>query len=1211
MDDDSHWQFWIDRGGTFTDIVALRPDGQIAAAKLLSENPNQYDDAAAEGIRRAISGWNAGESEVASIEAVKMGTTVATNALLERQGSPTALVVTSGFGDSLAIGYQNRPDIFALNIVKPAPLYQRVIEAQERLDASGVVLTPLNEADVTTALEQCVSDGISSVAICLVHGYRFPAHEERIAEIARGAGFEQVSVSHDVEPLIKFVSRAETTLADAYLTPVLNNYINSLKRALAKVAKPRRLLFMQSNGGLALAENFRGKDSILSGPAAGVVGMVETATAAGFGKLIGFDMGGTSTDVSAYSGEYERSNDSEVAGVRLRAPMMRIHTIAAGGGSHLRYSDSRYQVGPDSAGANPGPVCYRRGGPLTVTDANVLLGRIPIDYFPSIFGSGANMPLDRDVVRSQFEELAAKISEDGGVKASPESVAAGFLTVAVENMANAIRKITIERGEDVRDFTLCCFGGAAGQHACQVADVLGIETIWLHPMAGVLSAYGMGLSNIRVEQQQSIDAEFSTDGLDQLKGPVAKLVNTCDEMLAGQQVPEDNRQFETRVGLRVAGSDTILNVKLGSPKEMTEAFQFAYRRRFGAGSGSDELIIATIRVEATGSEHVFHDPEIEAGAAPSPAGTEAVWVGNGWLDIPVFKRGELGSGSEIDGPAIVAEKNSTTVIDPGWSGRINDKGHLILERRDDVESESDDSASDARPDPVRLEVFNNLFMHIAEQMGVVLQNTAISVNIRERLDFSCALFDSEGRLVSNAPHMPVHLGSMGDSVRTVIEARGDDLSPGDSIMLNSPYAGGTHLPDVTIVTPYFANAEQPLFFFASRAHHADIGGITPGSMPAESRHIDDEGVLIDDFALVRGGEFQKTAVRELLLGAKYPARDADKNIADMQAQLAANQQGIRQLEKAIERYGLETVQQYLQFVRENAAASVRRLLSSLKDGSFGYELDSGEYVKVAVTVDHKNREATVDFTGTSLQSDNNFNAPSAVARAAVLYVFRSLIAEEIPMNEGCLEPLNIIIPDGSLLSPVYPAAVVAGNVETSQCVTDALFGALNVLAASQGTMNNLSFGNDNFQYYETIAGGAGAGPGFHGADAVQTHMTNSRLTDPEVLEQTFPVMLESFSIRMGSGGRGRWHGGNGTVRKIRFLEPVEASILSNHRRIAPFGLEGGQPGQTGRNIVEYESNEREELGATATVKLGKGACLIIETPGGGGYGKSAGRTGSY
>jgi 5-oxoprolinase (ATP-hydrolysing) len=1199
MGGDKHWQFWIDRGGTFTDVVALRPDGVIETSKLLSENPEQYEDAAAEGIRRAIDA----SSHDSGIEAVKMGTTVATNALLERRGTPTALLVTEGFGDALKIGYQNRPDIFALNIIKPAPIHARVIEVQERIKSDGELLVPLDEFGARIALEKGIVDGISSVAICLVHGYRYPEHEERIAELAKELGFEQVSVSHDVEPLIKFVSRAETTLADAYLTPVLNNYIDGLRNALAEVHAPRRLLFMQSNGGLALAEKFRGKDSILSGPAAGVVGMVETATAAGFDKLIGFDMGGTSTDVSAYSGDYERSYDSEVAGVRLRAPMMRIHTIAAGGGSHLRYSDGRYQVGPDSAGANPGPVCYRRGGPLTVTDANVLLGRIPVDFFPSVFGPNADLPLDREAVRSQFEALAAEISADTGTTATPEAVAAGFLTVAVENMANAIRKITIERGEDVRDFTLCCFGGAAGQHACQVAEILGIEAIWLHPMAGVLSAYGMGLANIRVEQQQSIDTVFSYRSLEQLEGPIASLINSCDDMLAAQQVPDDNRRFETRVGLRVAGSDTVLNVEVGSFDQMSDSFHRAYRNRFGATAGSDDLIVATIRVEGTGYEQVFEDPLIES-AGPAISGIHnSVWTGSEWQDVPIYERSALGSGAEIDGPAIIVENNSTTVIDSGWAGRVNDRGHLILDRRGRVRSVSDDEGTDANPDPVRLEVFNNLFMHIAEQMGTVLQNTAISVNIRERLDFSCALFDEEGRLVSNAPHMPVHLGSMGESVRTVITARGDDLAPGDSIMLNSPYAGGTHLPDVTIVTPYFADADRPLFFFASRAHHADIGGITPGSMPAESRHIDDEGVLIENFTLVSGGRFRMTEVRELLLGAKYPARDADKNIADMQAQLAANQQGIRQLEKAIARYGLDTVQQYLRFVRENAAASVRRLLGSLTDGSFGYELDSGEYIKVSVAVDQKKRIATVDFTGTSLQSGSNFNAPKAVARAAVLYVFRSLIAEDIPMNEGCLEPLDLVIPDGTLLSPAYPAAVVAGNVETSQCVTDALFGALNALAASQGTMNNLSFGNEVFQYYETIAGGAGAGPGFHGADAVQTHMTNSRLTDPEVLEQTFPVILESFAIRKNSGGRGKWRGGNGAVRKIRFLEPVEASILSNHRRVAPFGLAGGDPGKTGRNIVEYGPTDTEELGSTATVRLGQGARMIIETPGGGGYGR--------
>ena len=1186
------WQFWIDRGGTFTDIVALRPDGTLATAKLLSENPEQYEDAAAEGIQQFVEAW----PDAAPIEAVKMGTTVATNALLERRGSRTALVVTEGFADALAIGYQNRPDIFALNIIKPEPLYDRVIEASERLNADGEVIKALDEEAISAALRHCAEDGISSVAICLVHGYRYPQHENRLAAIAEKAGLQQVSVSHDVESLIKFVSRAETTLADAYLTPVLNHYIDGLKSALEKIATPDRLLFMQSNGGLVLAESFRGKNSILSGPAAGVVGMVETASKAGFERLIGFDMGGTSTDVSAWSGEYERSNDSVVAGVRLRAPMMKIHTIAAGGGSILKYEDQRYQVGPKSAGADPGPACYRRDGPLTVTDANLLLGRIPADHFPAVFGPDANQLLDVGIVRQKFDQLANDVSAE-----TPEPVADGFLTVAVESMANAIRKITIERGEDVRDFVLCSFGGAAGQHACKVAEVLDIKRIWLHPLAGVLSAYGMGLSNIRVDKQQTVDLPFNKASLSRLQSDIDELQTQCDDSLAIQNVPQENREFHIDLGLRISGSDTILDVQYGSAESMVDSFSDVYRSRFGAEPDSDQLLIATLRVEGTGIEQVFSDPNIELHENTEPADTGKMWVAGEWRDIPIYQRGLLGSGATLTGPAIVVEANATTVIDDGWSGTINDKGHLLLERKGDLIE--DRIADESSPDPVRLEVFNRLFMHIAEQMGTVLQNTALSVNIRERLDFSCALFDEEGRLVSNAPHMPVHLGSMGESVRSVIAATGSELKPGDAIMLNSPYNGGTHLPDITVVTPWFEKSARPLFFLASRAHHADIGGITPGSMPSESHHIDEEGVLIDNFWLVRAGQLQQDAVMELLTGAKYPVRNLKQNIADLKAQLAANQQGIHQLEKAIERYGMSTVQNYLRFVRENAATSVRRLLGTLKDGAFEYELDSGEKICARIEVDHEKREASIDFTGTSPQSETNFNAPEAVTRAAVLYVFRSLIEEEIPMNEGCLEPLKIRIPKDSMLSPSYPAAVVAGNVETSQCVTDTLYGALGALAASQGTMNNFTFGNDEVQYYETICGGAGAGPGYNGTDAVHTHMTNSRMTDPEVFEQNFPVIVESFSIRQDSGGAGKWHGGNGTVRKLRFTEPVEAAILSNHRRIAPFGLAGGEDAKTGINRIVRADGSEETLSGTATVKLNKGDTFVIETPGGGGYGK--------
>jgi 5-oxoprolinase (ATP-hydrolysing) len=1190
----NNWQFWIDRGGTFTDIVALRPDGGIETAKLLSEDPEHYTDAAAEGIRRLAA---AGDN----IEAVKMGTTVATNALLERRGTPTALIVTEGFRDALAIGYQNRPDIFALEIVKPEPIHARVVEVAERVDAQGNILIPLDEAGVRESLLECFEQNLRSVAICLVHGYRYPDHENRVAAIAKSVGFTQVSVSHDVEPLIKFVSRGETTLADAYLTPVLNAYIDGLQRELATVSAPERLLFMQSGGGLTLAEHFRGKNSVLSGPAAGVVGMVETASKAGLDRLIGFDMGGTSTDVSAWSGRYERSNDSEIAGVRLRAPMMKIHTIAAGGGSILKYRDHRYQVGPESAGANPGPACYRRGGPLTVTDANVLLGRIPVDEFPQVFGADGDQPLDTKVVRERFTALAEEISADNDAAVSPQTVADGFLTVAVESMANAIRKITIERGEDVREFVLCSFGGAAGQHACRVAEVLDIDRVWLHPMAGVLSAYGMGLSDIRVERQESADAPFRSDRIAAAGERIDALQAEVESSLGDQHVPPGHRRFERSVGLRVRGTDTIIDVPWGDEASMSAAFNAAYRRRFGADPDSGQLVIAILRVEGMGVEKAFEDPEVGDAGEIRPSGLSPVWVHGEWRDVPVFRRTSLGAGSRIDGPAIVAEAHGTTVIDIGWMGNVNRRGHLLLERVNAIEEK--DASDEAAPDPVRLEVFNRLFMHIAEQMGTVLQHTALSVNIRERLDFSCALFDAEGRLVSNAPHMPVHLGSMGESVRSVIADKGAEIGPDDAVMLNSPYNGGTHLPDITVVTPWFADADRPQFYLASRAHHADIGGITPGSMPSGSQHIDEEGVLIDNFWLVRNGEFRRTQTEALFNGAKYPARNTAQNIADLKAQLAANQQGIRQLEKAVRRYGMATVQRYLRFVRENAAASVRRLLDRLHDGEFTYELDTGELIRTTISVDRDNQEATIDFTGTARQSDSNFNAPEAVTRAAVLYVFRSLIREDIPMNEGCLEPLNIRIPEGCMLSPAHPAAVVAGNVETSQCVTDCLYGALGALAASQGTMNNFTFGNDRVQYYETVCGGAGAGPGFDGCDAVHTHMTNSRMTDVEVFEQNFPAVVESFSIRRQSGGAGRWHGGDGVVRRIRFTAPVEAAILSNHRRIAPFGLEGGESARRGSNRVERADGSVEELSGTATVRLDDGDTFVIETPGGGGFGE--------
>lgn len=1188
-----NWQFWIDRGGTFTDVVALRPNGTIVTGKLLSENPERYEDAAAEIIRRMISSGDV-------IDAVKIGTTVATNALLERRGAPSVLIVTKGFRDALAIGYQNRPDIFKLNIKKPKPIYARVIEVDERLSATGSVIKSLDENAIKMALKTALDDGFQSAAICLMHAFSYPKHERRIADIAKKAGFKQISVSHEVEPLIKFVSRAETTLVDAYLTPVLNKYIRSLTTQLQSITQPKRLLFMQSNGGLTLAENFRGKNSVLSGPAAGVVGMVETASKVGLKRLIGFDMGGTSTDISAWTGDYERSNDSEVAGVRLRAPMIKVHTIAAGGGSILHYKDQRYQVGPGSAGANPGPACYRRGGPLTITDANVLLGRIPVDSFPKVFGPDANQTLDMDVVRNQFNELAEIIGQDSSARVTAESVAEGFLSVAAESMANAIRKITVERGEDVRDFTLCSFGGAAGQHACKVAEILGIKTVWLHPMAGILSAYGMGLSNIRVDKQQSIESPFSEKTVRAAGHQIHKMKTQIDKSLGDQGVPEIHRNFRRSLGLRVADSDTILDIDYADANAMAGSFSSIYQQRFGIKPDSNNLIIATACVGGTGIEEEFRDSDIKVAAKTAPVSTTRIRLDNKWAEVPVYKRDLLGEGFSVIGPAIIVDANATTVIDAGWTGDVNRKGHLVLKCNTAPLYTSAHYAG--QPDPVRLEIFNRLFMHIAEQMGTVLQKTALSVNIRERLDFSCALFDAQGRLVSNAPHMPVHLGSMGESVRSVIAANGNQLGPGDSIMQNSPYNGGTHLPDITVVTPWFEESEKPLFYLASRAHHADIGGITPGSMPSDSQHIDEEGVVIDNFWLVKRGIFQLGAIKALFGSAKYPVRNLPQNIADLKAQLAANQHGIKQLEKAVERYGLLTVQNYLRFVRKNAEQSVRRLVHSLHDSKFQYELDSGETICVKISVDHDAKQATIDFTGSSEQSTSNFNAPEAVTRAATLYVFRSLIDDEIPMNEGCLEPLKIIIPKGSILSPQHPAAVVAGNVETSQCVTDCIYGAVGALAASQGTMNNFTFGNDHIQYYETICGGAGAGPGFDGCDAVHTHMTNSRMTDPEVLEQKFPVILESFSIRQGSGGKGKWIGGAGVTRKIRFTDSVDASILSNHRRIAPFGIGGGKNGGKGYNMIQRSNGKKEHLKGTATIHLEPDDTVIIKTPGGGGYG---------
>jgi 5-oxoprolinase (ATP-hydrolysing) len=1195
------WQFWIDRGGTFTDVVARAPDGALTALKLLSENAEQYDDAALAGIRRILGIAPGRPIPTARIDAIKMGTTVATNALLERTGEPTLLVITTGLGDALRIGTQNRPDLFARHIVLPEPLYTDVLEIEERVNAAGDVVTPLDKETARAGLERAYAGGYRSCAIVFMHGYRFPEHERAVAKVAREAGFTQVSASHEVSPLMKLVPRGDTSVVDAYLTPILRRYIDRVAAELSGA----RLMFMQSNGGLTDAALFRGKDSILSGPAGGVVGAVGTAAMAGFGKLIGFDMGGTSTDVSHYAGEFERSLDNLVAGVRVQSPMMQIHTVAAGGGSILTFDGARFRVGPESAGADPGPACYRRGGPLTVTDANVLLGRIQPGYFPAVFGPAADRTLDAGIVTEKLAALAAEISAATGETRTPEQVAEGFLTVAVENMAAAIKKISVQRGYDVTEYALACFGGAGGQHACAIADALGMAVVVIHPLAGVLSAYGMGLAEIRALREAAIEQPLAPDAMAGVTAKLDALAADAAGELTEQGVADAAISVLRRVHLRYAGSDTALAIEAGDEAALRTRFGDAHRGRYGFTFDERGLIVEAVAVEAIGAGEPIADaplppaPDVE----PEPVDTASVWVDGAKTATPVYDRATLAPGHRIIGPAIVIEANATTVVEPGWRAEVTVLGHLVVRR---AVPRPKRVAIGTEADPVMLEVFNNLFMSIAEQMGAVLANTASSVNIKERLDFSCAVFDGDGSLIANAPHMPVHLGSMGESVRAVVSVRGGEMNPGDVYALNAPYAGGTHLPDVTVVTPVFGNTDadrgKVLFFVGARGHHADIGGITPGSMPPNSRTVDEEGVLLDNVTVVEKGRFLERELRALFSSGPYPARNPDNNLADLGAQIAACEKGVQELRRMVDHFGLDTVHAYMGHVRDNAAESVRRVLDRLDSGAYRLTMDDGSVIAAAITVDKVARRARIDFTGTSAQRPTNFNAPAAVTRAAVLYVFRCLVDDDIPLNDGCLEPLDIVIPPGSMLDPVYPAAVVAGNVETSQCVTDALFAAAGAMAAAQGTMNNLTFGNARYQYYETICGGTGAGPTFGGADAVHSHMTNSRLTDPEVLEWRFPVLVDAFAIRRGSGGTGKHRGGNGAVRRIKFLEPMTAAILSGRRLTAPFGLAGGGDGLSGRNYVIRGDGTRDDLGPTDETEVAAGDILVIESPGGGAWG---------
>jgi 5-oxoprolinase (ATP-hydrolysing) len=1205
------WDFWIDRGGTFTDVVARGPDGNIRVAKLLSENPGAYRDAAIAGIRSLL-GIAAGAPITSErIAAVKMGTTVATNALLERKGDRTLLLITKGFRDALKIGYQARPDIFAKKIVKPELLYERVVEVAERVRADGTVEQTPDLDAARRGLEAAWSDGFRSVAIVFMHAWKYPRHEDEVAALARKIGFPQVSVSHEVSPLIKLVGRGDTTVVDAYLSPILRRYVNEVTEELGEGP---RLMFMQSSGGLTAADLFQGRDAILSGPAGGVVAAVETASLAGFTKVIGFDMGGTSTDVSHSEGEYERAFETEVAGVRMRAPMMRIHTVAAGGGSILKYDQGRYRVGPESGGADPGPAGYRRGGPLTVTDANIMVGKLLPQHFPSIFGPGHDQPLDADAVRTRFAALSAAIGDGRGL----EEIADGFLHVAVENMANAIKKISVARGYDVTEYALNCFGGAGGQHACMVADTLGMKTILIHPHSGVLSAYGMGLADIRATRNRAV-MQRAEVGIEQAIAMAAAAMETeTAAELASQGVDRSGVAVFVRAHLRYDGTDTPIPIQIAetragepmprpSPSGMITDFEAAHRKQFGFIFDGKAIVIESLEVEAVGGGAQIVEPPghlVEGQASPFESGK--IFSNGRFHEAGIFLRGDILRGNTVTGPALIVEPHQTIVVELGWQATISERNDIVMTRATPATRRA---AVGTAADPIMLEVFNNLFMSIAEQMGVTLQNTAYSVNIKERLDFSCAVFDGDGRLVANAPHMPVHLGSMDRSVETIIRLNAGDIHPGDVFALNAPYNGGTHLPDITVCSPVFdLEGKEILFWVASRGHHADVGGTAPGSMTPRATTVEEEGILIDNLRLVERGRFREAELMRALTQHKYPCRNPAQNVADLRAQIAANEKGVHELRKMVDHFGLDVVRAYMGHVQDNAAESVRRVIDALHDSSFEVPTDQGAVIKVKITVDKKKREATVDFTGTSPEQKTNFNAPEPVTRAAVLYAFRVMVEGDIPMNAGCLRPINIIIPEGSMLSPRYPAAVVAGNVETSQQVTNCLFGALGALAASQGTMNNLTFGNDRYQYYETLCSGSppgvfNDGAGFDGTDGVHVHMTNSRLTDPEILEFRYPVLLEDFHIREGSGGKGKWSAGGGTERRLRFLEEMDCAILSSHREVRPHGLKGGAPGELGMTRVRRKDGSIETLAGCDQTVMRPGDAVIVTTPTGGGYGK--------
>ena len=1194
------WQFWIDRGGTFTDIVGCKPDGTLVVDKLLSENSSHYKDAAVAGIKKLLNLSQNEKIPADKISSVKMGTTVATNALLERKGDKTLLLITKGFGDLLRIGYQNRPLLFDLNIKLPELLYDRVFEVSERLDSKGNIIRALDEESVRDTLRKAKLDGINSVAIAFMHSYLNPIHEEKIAQIASEEKISQISISYKVSPLMKLVGRADTTVVDAYLSPILRRYVDQVSTELDS-SKSTKLMFMQSNGGLTDANLFQGKDALLSGPAGGVVSMVQTGIQAGFNKLIGFDMGGTSTDVCHYSGEYERSFETEVAGVRIRAPMMQINTVAAGGGSILSFKDGRFQVGPESAGAIPGPASYGKDGPLTVTDCNVLLGKLHPEYFPNVFGKSGKEPLNTKIVKDKFLLMSQEVSKKtDGLQIDIFLLAEGFLKIAVENMANAIKKISIQRGYDVTKYTLNCFGGAGGQHACQVADSLGITSVFLHPYAGVLSAYGMGLAEIRSIKESHFESDI--ENINEAEKLIKKLSVNASNSVINQGIKKSSILLIKKAFLHYQGSHQNLEITFNDVEIMRNSFEIEHKKRFGFYVKDRKILIEMLTVEAVGKSSENYDfSNIESPSSDAIAIDNKEMIVNGLkTNVPIYQRSNLKVEQIISGPAIISEPTGTNIIDEGWSANLDKFHNLILNR---TEKKINKKSIGTSVDMVMLEVFNNLFMNIAEQMGATLANTAYSVNIKERYDFSCALFNASGALVANAPHVPVHLGSMSEAIRTVIKLNKNNIFSGDVFVLNAPFNGGTHLPDVTVITPVFDKLEKEiLFFVASRGHHADIGGKTPGSAPPDSKHIDEEGVLIDNFKLFEKGVFRENEMKKILASGKYPCRNIEHNMADLGAQVAANKTGIREINSMIDQFGIQTVHAYMDHVQDNAEECIRNAITNLKEGRYEYELDNKEFIKVDIKIDKIKREATIDFTGTAEKNPFNYNAPIAVCHAVILYVFRTLVGTNIPLNEGCFKPLNIIIPNNSMINAQYPSAVIAGNTEVSQLTCNALFGALGVIAGSQATMNNFVWGNEKIQNYETICGGTGAGPDFHGASAIQTHMTNTRSTDPEVLEFRFPVRLEEFSIRKNSGGKGKFNGGDGATRKLRFLEKMIVTTLCSHRKVPPFGVKGGKPGECGKEWLERKDGTIKKLEGNDSCNVENGDLFIMQTPSGGGYG---------